>query len=130
MSPKIPPNKLLDFIELRPFTRRWRDLGLDDESDLAALQFTILDDPVSGAVMQGTDGIRKLRFSPPSWNLGKSGATRVLYVYFAEYRIVLLCLIYAKGESADISEAGKKHLNQLIAEIAIVLRDRKKRRNR
>jgi len=57
-----------------------------------------------------------MRFAPATWRVGKSGAVRVLYVYFKEFGIVLLCLAYGKGEVANISDAVKKYLNTLVDE--------------
>lgn len=62
---------LLHFIELSQFSRRWEQLGLDDEEDLAALQVAIMSNPKVGAVIKDTGGLRKLRFAPPRWNTGK-----------------------------------------------------------
>ncbi len=52
---------ILTFIEVPLFTRRWKEIGLDD--DLLALQIMLLKDPESGPVMEGTGGIRKVRFA-------------------------------------------------------------------
>ncbi len=56
------------FIEVPLFTKRWREIGLNDE-ELSALQVMLLKDPQSGPVMEGTGGIRKVRF--PLENKGK-----------------------------------------------------------
>lgn len=114
--------KLLDFIELPSFTRRWAQLGLDDEGDLSSLQMEILAQPSRGKVVQGTQSLRKLRFAPPHWNRGKSGATRVLYVYFEEFRVVLLCVVYGKTEVGNISAAVKQRVNRLIDKVREELR--------
>jgi hypothetical protein len=108
---------LLDFLELPPFTRRWQALGLDDEDDLSALQYQIMAAPKQARLVKGTRGIRKFRFAPQRWNIGKSGAARVLYVYFEPYQLVLLCLIYGKNEVDDISDAVKRYLNTLVREV-------------
>jgi hypothetical protein len=118
------PEDLLDFIELPPFTRRWEKLGLDDEDDLTALQLFIMADPKLGDAIPGTKGIRKLRFAPSHWKSGKRGAVRVLYVHFQEFGIVLLCLAYGKNEIDNISDAAKKHLNNLVAALERELRRR------
>jgi hypothetical protein len=110
------PEDLLDFIELPAFTRRWGQLGLDDEQDLTALQLSIMANPTGAKPIKGTKAIRKMRFAPAKWQVGKSGAVRVLYVYFKEFGIVLLCLAYGKGEVANISDAVKKYLNKLVDE--------------
>jgi hypothetical protein len=119
------PEDLLDFIELRPFTTRWAKLGLDEEDDLATLQLFIMVDPKGAPPIEGTNGIRKFRFAPARWNVGKSGAARVLYVYFEDFGVVLLCLVYGKGEIDNISQAVKRHLNKLVAEVEVELRRRK-----
>lgn len=39
------------FIEVPLFTKRWKEIGLDD-ADLLALQIMLLKDPESGPVME------------------------------------------------------------------------------
>ena len=50
------------FIELPIFKSRWEALGLNEE-DLLRLQVELLADPKAGDVMQGTGGVRKMRFA-------------------------------------------------------------------
>ena len=111
------PEDLLDFIELPAFTKRWKALGLDDENDLLGLQLLIMAAPKKAKPIKGASGLRKMRFAPARWKTGKRGATRVLYVYFEEYGVVLLCLIYGKNEMDDIADAVKRRLNVLIREV-------------
>ena len=54
------------FIEVPFFTKRWKEIGLTDE-ELTALQLLLLKDPQSGPVMEGTGGIRKVRFPLRIW---------------------------------------------------------------
>ena len=49
------------FIEVPLFSKRWKEIGLG-EDELQALQIMLLKDPESGPVMEGTGGIRKVRF--------------------------------------------------------------------
>lgn len=49
------------FIEVPLFTKRWREIGLTDD-DLLQLQIMLLKDPESGPIIEGTGGIRKVRF--------------------------------------------------------------------
>lgn len=49
------------FIEVPLFSKRWKEIGLGEE-ELRALQIMLLKDPESGPVMEGTGGIRKVRF--------------------------------------------------------------------
>jgi hypothetical protein len=118
----IRPEDLLDFIELPEFTKRWAALGLDDEDDLSALQLSIMAGPTSAKPIKGTNGIRKLRFAPRKWKSGKSGAARVLYVYFEEYGLVVLCLVYGKNEVDSIFNTVKRYLNKLVGEMKNELR--------
>jgi hypothetical protein len=126
----MTPRDLLDFIELPVFTRRWNALGLKDEEDLTTLQLVLMANPASGRLIQGTRSIRKLRYAPPRWRVGKRGATRVLYVYLEEFGIVVLCLIYAKGEVDDLSPAVKKQVNQLVERVERELKRRAQLRQR
>lgn len=112
----MTPEDLLDFIELPAFTRRWSQLGLDAERDLTGLQLLIMSNPKGAKPIQGTRAIRKMRFAPERWKTGKSGAVRILYVYFEEFGICLLCLAYGKKEVQTISAAVKKYLNYLVTE--------------
>ena len=119
---RFRPQDILDFIELPVFSKRWEELGLDDEGDLGALQLFIMAGPRQGKVIKGTRSLRKIRFAPPRWATGTSGAARVLYVYYEEFRIVLLCLCYGKNEVDNISAAVAKYLNKLVREVEQELR--------
>jgi hypothetical protein len=67
--------------QLPLFISKWQrpKMRLRDE-DLQALEIALMEDPEAGDVMRGTGGLRKIRFAPPSWSMGKSGALRVCYV--------------------------------------------------
>ena len=112
----LAPEDLLSFIELRCFTRRWDRLKLCD-LDLQALQLTIMASPNAGDLIEGTGGLRKLRFSPPGWAKGKSGALRICYAYFCEVATVVLALVYAKGEKDDIGDDEKPALRAAIKRV-------------
>ena len=75
------------FIEVPLFSKRWKEIGLGDD-ELTKLQVLLLKDPESGPVMEGTGGIRKVRF--PIANRGKSGSVRVCYTDFEEYEVIYL----------------------------------------
>ena len=75
------------FIEVPLFSKRWKEIGLG-EDELQALQILLLKDPESGPVMEGTGGIRKVRF--PLKDRGKSGSVRACYTDFAEYEVIYL----------------------------------------
>ena len=48
-----------------------------------------MDGQQAGSIVAGTGGI-KIRFAPPSWNTGKSRATRVYYLVFGGFHAAYL----------------------------------------
>lgn len=99
------------FVELPIFRSRWKDLGLTDK-DLLRLQNELLEDPKIGAVMQGTGGIRKMRFAFE--DRGKSGSTRVIYIDFEVHEKIFLITAYAKNEKDNLSKEERNELRQLV----------------
>lgn len=112
----LKPEKLLRFIELKPFTDSWRNLRLDDD-DLLALQLLIMLNPTGSPVVEKTGGLRKLRFAPARWHTGKSGAARIGYVYLQEYGTVLLVIAYTKNDKDDLTPGEKQAIRRLIQRI-------------
>src|SRR2546422_11337974 len=92
------------FIEIPYFVNKWQHLGLDD-NDLRALQILLTVQPKLAPVMQGTGGLRKLRFARTVGGRGKSGSFRIGYVYFEELGIIGLLAVYAKNDQANLSRA-------------------------
>ena len=76
------PEDLLHFVELDEFIDDWKSLGLDDEADLFSLQMAIMADPRGSPVIEGTGGLRKLRFTSPNSQKGKRGGVRVCYAFW------------------------------------------------
>ena len=99
------------FIEVPLFTKRWKEIGLNDD-DLLALQIMLLKDPESGPVMEGTGGIRKVRFALN--NKGKSGSVRVCYADFAEYEVTYLITAFTKNEQENLTKEEKNVLKKLV----------------
>lgn len=100
------------FVELPLFRSKWKDLGLND-NDLRRLQEEILADPKIGSVMQGTGGIRKMRFSFE--HRGKSGSIRVIYIDFEVYEKIYLITAYPKNEKDNLTAAERNELKQLVS---------------
>ena len=74
-----------------------------------------MDRPDGGPVMQGTGGVRKSRFAPPSWHRGKSGSLRICYVYFKEFATVCLLVLFAKNEKSNLSAAEREYFRKWVA---------------
>jgi hypothetical protein len=120
---QLHPEDLLNFIELKWFTRGWDDLRLPDE-ELASLQIAIMCNPKGSPVIEGTRGLLKMRYAPKAWDTGKRGALRVCYVHFERFHTVLLAIVYLKGEQDDLSAAAKTAINKAIDRIGKGLQDR------
>ena len=99
------------FIEVPIFTKRLKEMALGDD-ELKALQIILLKDPEAGAVMEGTGGIRKVRFALE--NKGKSGGVRVCYTDFAEYEVTYLITAFEKKERENLTMEEKNVLKKLV----------------
>lgn len=99
------------FIEVPLFSKRWKELGLGDK-ELRQLQLLLLKAPESGPIIEGSGGIRKVRF--PINNKGKSGSVRVCYTDFAEYEIIYLLTAFKKNEQENLSDEEKQVLKKLV----------------
>lgn len=109
------------FVELPIFKSRWEALGLDEE-DLLSLQTELLADPKVGDVMQGTGGVRKMRFAFE--HRGKSGGVRVIYVDFEVYEKIYLLTAYTKNEKENLTKKERNEIKQLIEVLEQQLKDR------
>ena len=99
------------FIEVPLFTKRWAEIGLGAD-ELRELQIMLLKNPESGPVMEGTGGIRKVRFSLE--NRGKSGSVRICYTDFEEYEVIYLITAFTKKEQENLSAEEKNVLKKLV----------------
>ena len=99
------------FIEVPLFSKRWKEIGLGDE-ELRILQIMLLKDPQSGPIMEGTGGIRKVRF--PLENKGKSGSVRVCYTDFKEYEVIYLITAFTKDEQDNLTKEERNVLKKLV----------------
>jgi hypothetical protein len=97
------------FIETPVFTRQVLEL-LSDES-YAEFQRHLRRNPRAGDVIQGTGGLRKVRWA--AGGSGKSGGVRVIYFHVSARGQIRLLLIYRKGIKDDLTPDEKKTLRKL-----------------
>lgn len=97
------------FIESAVFTRQVWEL-LSDEA-YADFQQYLAQYPEAGDVIQGTGGLRKVRWSVAGG--GKSGGVRVIYFHVSAQAQCRMLLIYRKGVKDDLSAKEKKVLRKL-----------------
>lgn len=102
------------FVMMPIFDKQWKAMGLTDD-DLRLLQEELLKNPKSGAVMQGTGGLRKLRFAFPG--RGKSGSCRVLYIDFVIDESIYFIFAYLKSEMDNLSREERNNIKKLIGQI-------------
>lgn len=110
------PGKWLSFLQLPGFVADWKALDLDDES-LRELELLLVERPDAGAVVAGTGGMRKVRFSPGAWARGKSGAARVGYACFLRAGTIVLMAAFGKSEKANFSAAERNALKQVVTRL-------------
>jgi hypothetical protein len=98
------------FIETALFTKYLQDYLEDDE--YRELQNFLIEQPDSGDLIQGTGGLRKLR-----WSLdgrGKRSGIRVIYYWQVAEDQIYLFTLYAKNEMSDLSSDEKKALKKML----------------
>lgn len=98
------------FVELPPF-QRVRDAYLDDTA-FKALQSELMKNPEAGDVIQGTGGLRKLRYADERRGKGKRGGLRVIYFWKDAADQFWLFTVYDKDEADDLSPKQRDMLRQ------------------
>ena len=71
----------------------------------------LAESPLAGVAMQGTGGIRKLRWAREG--MGKSGGVRAIYFYHDERIPLYLLTVFGKNEKANLSAAERNALAKL-----------------
>jgi hypothetical protein len=96
-------------VETEEFLAAARKLMRDGER--AALIDYLSANPTAGDLIQGTGGVRKLR-----WALqgrGKRGGARVIYFFHSEDIPLFALDIYAKNEKSDLSAEDRNDFKRL-----------------
>jgi hypothetical protein len=81
----------------------------------ASLELAIASDPTAGDLIQGTGGIRKLRFG--FGGRGKRGGGRAIYFLWVSEDTAIMLTAYAKNEQDDLSAADRKALAAIVKEL-------------
>jgi hypothetical protein len=80
--------------------------------------------PKAGDIMEGTHGVRKLRWRRGAQ--GKSGGVRVIYYYHDDLMPLYLLTLFAKGEKANLTRAERNELANLVDILVSIWKGRKK----
>ncbi|MCI0693148.1 type II toxin-antitoxin system RelE/ParE family toxin [candidate division KSB1 bacterium] len=100
----------MQFIEAPIFTRRLKTLLTEEE--YRELQNELIKRPEAGAVIRGSGGLRKLRWSVSG--RGKRGGVRVIYYWFLSQEQFLMLFIYPKSEQDDLTPEQMKRLKAIV----------------
>ncbi len=105
-----PPGDYQEFI----YTDEFVDSadGLLTDAELRELEAELLHTPAKGNLVPGTGGVRKMRFALTG--RGKSGGSRVLYVYAPHDQRIYFLLAYAKNVRDTLTQAEKNALKQWV----------------
>lgn len=100
------------FIELPTF-EKYREDYLDDGS-FKEFQQVLIENPKAGDVIEGTGGLRKIRFADKRRQKGKRGGIRVIYYWWLDGSQFWLFTLYDKNEADDLTAKQKKTLKDLL----------------
>jgi hypothetical protein len=100
------------FIELPAFQKH-RDDYLDDDL-FHSFQLELLKNPEAGDLIEGTGGLRKIRFSDQRRGKGKRSGLRVIYYWWSGFDQFWLFTVYSKNEQDDLSPSQKKLFRQTL----------------
>lgn len=97
-------------IETRAFTSRVKQLMSDHE--YKELQEALVNRPDMGSIIQGTGGLRKVR-----WKLegkGKSGGVRAIYYWLTADEQIYMLYVYPKSQQEELTPGQKKALKTIV----------------
>ncbi|OUD14632.1 type II toxin-antitoxin system RelE/ParE family toxin [Thioflexithrix psekupsensis] len=97
-------------VELPEFLRK-SDMLLSDSEKQYVIDYLAFH-PASGDMMQGTGGVRKLRWS--AQGKGKSGGVRVIYYYHGKSVPLFLLTIFGKSEKANLTKSERNALAKFV----------------
>ncbi len=101
---------MLTVAEVPEYIRRAEKLlSADERGDLVSF---LAAHPRAGVLMEGTGGVRKLRWGRQG--RGKSGGVRAIYYFHSEAMPLYLLTVFAKNEQANLTHAERNELAGLV----------------
>ena len=97
-------------IETTVFTKKITSLLNDEE--YRVLQNVLVEMPGSGDIIQGSGGIRKIRWSASG--RGKRGGARIIYYWATNHDQIFMLYAYQKNERDDLSNDQLLLLKQAV----------------
>ena len=102
----------MEIVETSVFTKQIRSLLKDDE--YKELQERLVINPLAGAVIRRSGGLRKVRWAVEG--CGKSAGIRVIYHYVAPDDRIFMLAAYSKGAKDDLTDKEVAALRKLVKE--------------
>ena len=102
------------------FERQAKTFGLS-EDDMQLIAAILASDPTIGDLMQGTGGLRKMRFARQGG--GKSGGYRTVHYYAGDDVPIFLLELIDKRQKANLSKAER---NAVSKELPLLVDDYRK----
>lgn len=96
-------------VETPTFQRKVKAL-LSEEERLDLITY-LAENPTSGALIEGTGGVRKARWARQG--AGKSGGYRVIYYFHSTTIPLFALLIYGKNDKENLTRAEKNAICKL-----------------
>ena len=103
---------IMEFIETPIFTKAILDLLPDDQ--YRVLQARLTEYPDDGVPIQGSGGLRKIRWVFKKQ--GKRGGVRVIYYWVVNRQTIYMIYIYSKSAQNDVSREQLRTLRKLVQE--------------
>jgi hypothetical protein len=85
------------------------------EADRAAVIDMLAANPLSGVLIKGTGGLRKMRIGVEG--RGKRGGGRVIYWFHSEGFPVVLPAMFAKNEASDLTAKERTALGRIAGQL-------------
>ncbi len=82
------------------------------ETEKTSLEDHLAEQPQAYPIIPGTGGVRKARWA--RGGKGKGGGVRAIYYFHLGQHAVYMLTLYAKSEQADLTEADKRAIKQIV----------------
>jgi len=104
---------LITVAETEPFQRKVSRLLTEDEREELITYVSAF--PKAGVLVQGTGGIRKLRWARSGH--GKSGGVRIIYYFHNSEMPLYLLTLFGKNEQTNLSKAERNILSRAVVKL-------------
>jgi mRNA-degrading endonuclease RelE of RelBE toxin-antitoxin system len=104
----------MEIVETSIFVRRVSDYLSPEE--LRLFQVYLVENPKVGRVLQGSGGLRKVRWQIPGKGRGKRSGVRVIYFFLETSDKIYLLMIFGKNEYENLTKEQLKRLAKAMKE--------------